>query len=432
MANSDPRRYRFGPLERRGVIGSFRATQVVLVGGAVAVAVVLIHVAATPVGVIAALGLIGCAAVAAFFPIAGRSAEEWSPVAVTMLVRRMIGRHRHRSRAPTAGIAVVHAGEPEGRLSLPACLNGLELMSVPVAGDEIGIMKDRRARTYTGVLAVRVASFGLLDRAEQERRKAGWGGVLASLAREGSAVSRIQWIERTVPADGDEIGRYLGEAWDREPSPLDCLSMQSYLDLIEHAPAATHDHELFVCLQIDAKRGWRQIKKLGRKDGPTPARAALLSASSRRLASVSPPQTLRFVGALRPGCSLARSASRSTPTPGRVSPARRNRGRELARRSPPWLRSHGSRRLLEPLPHRRRGPRDLLDRELATDRCRRCFLSPLLLHAQMVRAVSRDDRADLPVAGDPRGRGRAHSRRRRPTSCAAAWASWTTARGRRS
>src|ERR671922_238585 len=65
------------------------------------------------------------------------------------------------------------------------------------------------------VLAAKVSSFGLLDRSEQEARQAGWGGVLASLAREGSPVSRIQWLERTVPADGDEIGRYLGEAWDR-------------------------------------------------------------------------------------------------------------------------------------------------------------------------------------------------------------------------
>ena len=61
-----------------------------------------------------------------------------------------------------------------------------------------------------------MTSFGLLDRAEQESRQAGWGGVLAGLAREGSPVSRIQWVERTVPADGDEIGRYLGEAWARD------------------------------------------------------------------------------------------------------------------------------------------------------------------------------------------------------------------------
>ena len=35
-------------------------------------------------------------------------------------------------------------------------------------GRQVGVFKDRRARTYTAVLAVRVTSFGLLDRAEQE------------------------------------------------------------------------------------------------------------------------------------------------------------------------------------------------------------------------------------------------------------------------
>src|SRR5207253_11508458 len=61
----------------------------------------------------------------------------------------------------------------------------------------------------------------------------------------------------TVPADGDEIGRYLGGAWDRDSVPLESLPMRSYLDLVGTAPAVTKDHELFVCLQIDAKRAWR-------------------------------------------------------------------------------------------------------------------------------------------------------------------------------
>jgi hypothetical protein len=132
----------------------------------------------------------------------------------------------------------------------------------------VGVVKDARAKTYTAILAVRVTSFGLLDRSEQETRQAGWGGVLSSLAREGTPVSRVQWVERTVPADGDEIGRYLGEAWDRGAATADALPMRSYLDLVSAAPAVTRDHELFVCLQIDAKKAWRQIKRTGGKNGP--------------------------------------------------------------------------------------------------------------------------------------------------------------------
>ena len=95
-------------------------------------------------------------------------------------------------------------------------------------------------------------------------------------------MSRIQWLERTVPADGDEIGRYLGEAWARDTVPVDSLAMRSYLELTSTAPAVTTDHELFVCLQIDAKRAWRQIKRTGGKQEWTRAHAPSCSANSKR------------------------------------------------------------------------------------------------------------------------------------------------------
>ena len=47
-----------------------------------------------------------------------------------------------------------------------------------------------------------------LDRVEQESRQAGWGGVLASLAREGSPVSRVQWLERTLPDSGHDLEQW--------------------------------------------------------------------------------------------------------------------------------------------------------------------------------------------------------------------------------
>jgi hypothetical protein len=36
--------------------------------------------------------------------------------------------------------------------------------------------------------------------------------VLAALARDGSPIRRISWIERTLPADADELGNYLLDA----------------------------------------------------------------------------------------------------------------------------------------------------------------------------------------------------------------------------
>lgn len=264
MAGSEVRRYRFGPLERRGVVGGLRAGQVAVVAGALLVVVLLLRLSSTPGMVLLALlvGLGGAAV--AFYPVFGRTVEQWAPIVCFWTAQRLLGRTRYQSGAPTAG---VHRDGSSGEtpVSLPEELAGLDLLSSLLRGREVGVISDRRAGTYTAVLAVRVRSFGLLDRAEQERRLAGWGGVLAGLARENSPIGRLQWVERTVPSDGDELGRYLQQ--ERDPSvPLASSGVASYIELVESAGAVTRDHELFVALQVDARRGWRQIKRLGKGD----------------------------------------------------------------------------------------------------------------------------------------------------------------------
>ena len=189
--------------------------------------------------------------------------------------------------------------------ALPEGARDLELLAAPFNGNTVGVIKDGRAHTYTAVLAVKVTSFGLLDRAEQESRQAGWGSVLAALAREGSPVSRIQWVERTVPADGDEIGRYLGEEWKRDA----VRSIRSHAVLLDlHRalrPAVTTDHELFVCFQIDAKRAWRQIKRMGGKEGADAGACSVLVRELEALAERLATADVRVVGALRPGMLAA-------------------------------------------------------------------------------------------------------------------------------
>ena len=301
MSVQHTRRYRFGPLEQRGVIGSLRPVQVFVIAGSLAGAVLLMRTFAGGAGLFAALMLALAAAAFCFWPIAGRSAEEWLPIAARYGGRRATGGHRYRSLAPMAGMNADEAGWPEPAVSLPEAAEAIELLAAPMRGETVGVVKDQRTRSYTAVLAVKVSSFGLLDRAEQESRQAGWGGVLASLAHEGSPVTRVQWVERTVPADGDEIGRYLGDAWDRGAVPLDSLTMRSYLDLVGAAPAATRDHELFVCLQIDARRAWRQIKRArGNVNADASACAVLLrevEVLAERLAAAD----VQVVGVLRPG-----------------------------------------------------------------------------------------------------------------------------------
>src|SRR5262249_20306291 len=294
-------RYRFGPLERRGVVGSLRASQVVVIGVCLSAGVVLMRTIATEIGIVFAVVLALTAILICFWPISGRSAEEWLPVVGRHVGRRARGQHQSLSPAPQAGVRHGEDGRPEPLVGLPEAAKDLELLAAPFRGETVGVVKDRRTRTFTAALAVKVTSFGLLDRAAQQSRQAGWGSVLSGLAREGSPVSRIQWIERTVPADGDEIGRYLAEAWERETVPLDSLSMQSYLELTSTAPAITTDHELFVCLQIDAKLAWRQIKRAGGKQGADAGACSVLLRELEALAERLVAADVHVVGALRPG-----------------------------------------------------------------------------------------------------------------------------------
>ena len=301
MSASEYRRYRFGPVERRGLIGSLRATQVILIAASLTLGVVLMRTLSSATGIVSAFALALLAVAVCFWPVSGRSAQAWLPIVGRHTARRAFGCHVRRSPAPRAGARAAADGRPEPFATLPDIGRDLELLAAPFRGETVGVFKDRRTRSYTATLAVRVTSFGLLDRAEQEARQAGWGGVLAGLAREGSPVSRIQWVERTVPADGDEIGRYLGEAWARDAVPLDSLAMQSYLELTSSAPAVTRDHELFVCLQINAKRAWRQIKRTGGRQGVDAGACSVLLRELEALAERLTAADVRVVGALRPG-----------------------------------------------------------------------------------------------------------------------------------
>ncbi|MCA1705066.1 MAG: hypothetical protein LC808_18115, partial [Actinobacteria bacterium] len=130
-------------------------------------------------------------------------------------------------------------------------------------GVRIGVLKARRDGTYTGVLAARGKSFALLDGPEKARRLSSWAGILAGLAREGGAVHRIQWIERTVPDPGNEIGKYLK---DNISVPLDSAIARSYLEVVDQAGPTTQEHEVFIAVRVHAGRSSRAVKLAGGGD----------------------------------------------------------------------------------------------------------------------------------------------------------------------
>src|SRR5688500_12793591 len=119
MSAGEYQRYRFGPLERRGLIGSLRPAQVIVVATSLTGGVILMRTLASGVGVVSALALALLALGFCFWPISGRSAEAWLPIVGSHATRRARGRHVQRSPVPQAGVRPAADGRPEPVTALP-------------------------------------------------------------------------------------------------------------------------------------------------------------------------------------------------------------------------------------------------------------------------------------------------------------------------
>ena len=273
-----------------------------------------------------------------------------------------------------------------------------------------------RARTYTAALAVRVTSFGLLDRAEQEAaRPAGAayspvsrGRALRSAGSSGSSAPCRPTATRSVATSARRGTR------DSVAGRLAADAVLPRADEHRARRSRRITSSSSACRSMRSAPGGRSSAPAASK-APMPARAECCCASSRRSPSGWPLPTSRSSVRSAPACSPSRIpggvrslvATRARASRGRrPRPRRHRRGRGLAgrQRETSWgiYRTDGAFHATYWISG---WPR--IDVGAA-------FLSPLLLHAQMVRAIARHDRADLAAEGDPRGRSRADKRHRRP------------------
>ena len=283
------RSFSFGGTERQGVVGGLRLSQAGFLVAGCAIGVMAMRALPPGRGLGLAVLIIGVACAIAFIPVRNRTLEEWAPVFAAWLLLRRNGGHQYRSSAPSGGaVAALDGLGLQLEEDVPDALAGCQILSVPVEGEaEVGVFRDPALGTLTAVLAVRVRAFGLLAEADQERRLNRWGRVLAGLARNDALVRRVCVLERTVPADGDEMQRYLAEARDRGLPATDPAS-RSYEALLQAAGDVTQDHELFVSIQVDERRAAGRARRGRGEDRSDPRRLAcevlvreLLTFSSR-------------------------------------------------------------------------------------------------------------------------------------------------------
>ena len=269
--------YRFGPLERMGFMLGLRLPQLAGMIGALLIGLGLLRSGGFD-GLLAAIAVVILAAGVFLKSIRGHTLEEWAPLAIRFLIGRFSGRACFRAQLGQVGHLV---GVPEGGLepekpaepkALPAELARLEFLEgelMSYSGTPFGVIVDRGAKTMTAVLQCQGESFALLGAEEREQRLAEYGGVLAALARDGSAVRRIAWTERTLPANRDQLAQYVIDH-KREDLALDEPSdeLVSYFQLLRSAPDVAEDHVLLFSVQIDLYRASARqaIKRQGGGD----------------------------------------------------------------------------------------------------------------------------------------------------------------------
>ncbi len=257
---SDDLRYRFGPLEQRGFLFGLRTAQVGLLFGGAFLGVIAMHAISGSGGIVLAFLFLTAAAGSCFWHVSGRSVDQWVPVGIRWVVRQFKKENVHVSQAPLRGHSWKTPLIPK---DAPPSLKTVSILAAPVAGGELGIVKDELAGTYTAVLAVRGRSFALLDQQDKARLLSQWGDVLTGLAREGSPITRLQWLERTSADGGETVAQYLRES---VKSDYTSPAVRSYLQLIEEAGPVARRHETYLAVQIDGLRARRAIRQSGGGD----------------------------------------------------------------------------------------------------------------------------------------------------------------------
>ncbi len=265
-------RYRFPPLERRGVIAGWRAGQIAAVAFGLILAVLSVRSRPSVPGVVMAVAWVGGAVGLAFWPVAGRTGEQWLPVVARWIWAGATGHRVEAAHGPTDGAVAVVATRPGGRAprgvasrATPAphsVFDGLHLLAGPAGADGPGpgVLEDGRARTVTAVLEVRGHSFALLGPDEQDARVAAWARVLASLAREGSAVHRLQWVETCLPDDGRAVRSHFEDHRVLDP---DAPASRSYRRLVDESSPVTRRHRVLVAVSVHRGRSARAIRAAG-------------------------------------------------------------------------------------------------------------------------------------------------------------------------
>lgn len=330
---ADETRFHFPGLNRGEFLGFIRHGQVLV--GAVGLGVLMFGGVVLHSNWPVMLGAILGVAVVAFLPLQGRTMEQWAPLVVPWAARRMTGRTEWRTPAPWKNHRVIFARTKELVLPpecKPPALAHLEILAADWGFDESlggelswGVIKNRKAKTYSATLVARGDSFGLEDSERQADRQRAWAAVQSAYGRR-SPIESIRWIERQIPDQGEGPIAYLRER-EEDSREAPALARESYRHLLETESTIGWQHEVLVTITISARRAWRQMQRRG--DGNLDRGACLMLANEASNLKLLLEQAELQVSPLMTARELAQAIRAA------YDPSARHRRNQLARNGGP-------------------------------------------------------------------------------------------------
>ncbi|MBP9115758.1 MAG: hypothetical protein KBF89_05375 [Acidimicrobiia bacterium] len=250
-----PRGYMIGPAYRKKLLMGLRTIQIALLFFSGICVLIGFMSGSLVIGAILGSVFIG----AAFMPIGGRVIDEW-----VLVMYNWISKGTKKQRTTQTASAFVGSEAASRKALPPPVFKGVKLLKVGIGdGRTIGVIKDSTEGSYSAVISLKGDAFALLDADEQEQRLGQWSQILASFARDGTPVHRIQWIERAIPEDGDQIAKYYQQEQDMDP--LNPIAV-AYQELIADAGPVTTNHEIYIVMSISQGKSAKAIKAAGGGD----------------------------------------------------------------------------------------------------------------------------------------------------------------------
>lgn len=274
---SDPATYQFSPRPRSGIVFGLSGRHILVAGIAGAAVLGLLMGGQLLPGLMIAI----VTAILVLVPVGQERVIDWLWVRIGFVYRLTTGKGRRDDPTPVVGWA-----------------------DVVVGGRTWGVRKTSEMVGEVWMHVISAPEFTLRSAEHQDQLLADWGNWLAALAREGSPVREVTWLEVASPsASGGP------EAWMAEhANPRSGAMMADYARLLDGLTSSSTEHEVYLRVRFQPRTSRTDLTTA------TATSAEQLRATVRPFSVVPLPssEVARLVEAIAvPGASLAAGARRA-------------------------------------------------------------------------------------------------------------------------